>query len=99
VRLDFRATGADPPTMFGWAQELADTQFEQHLKRQEYLIRLEEKADGTVLELIAETDLKGTARLASLTLKKSQGRVLERALDDLRECFASDEMTGEHGES
>lgn len=99
VRLDFRATGADPPRAFSWIQELADTRFEQHLKRQEYLIHLEGATGGTVLELTAETDLKGTAKLASLTLRKSQGKVLERALVDLRKNLAPDDSAGGFDES
>ncbi len=83
VRLDFQATKADPPNAFGWTQELASTQFEKHLKRQDYMILLDDRAGGTAIELVAETDLKGSAKLASLTLRKSQGRVLDRALSDL----------------
>lgn len=87
VRLDFQATTAEPPNAFGWIQELANTQFEKHLRRQEYMILLGDLAGGTAVELVAETDLKGSAKLASLTLRKSQGRVLDRALNDLRQTL------------
>ncbi len=83
VRLDFEAVKAEPPTLFSWQQELADTQFEKHLRRQEYLVELEDRGNSTGVELIAETELKGSARLAGLTLRKSQGQLLDRALSDL----------------
>jgi uncharacterized protein YndB with AHSA1/START domain len=87
VRLDFEATNCDPPVQFSWCQELTGTQFEKHLRRQEYSIRLEGSQDRTVLELVAETDLKGSAKLATLNLRKSQGQVLDRALADLHETL------------
>lgn len=94
LRLDFEAVRVESPSLFSWQQELADTQFEKHLRRQEYLIQLEDRGDSTGIDLIAETELKGSARLAGLTLRKSQGQLLDRALSELEHALSS-EGTGQ----
>lgn len=90
VRLDFEATTVRPPEIFSWQQELAGTQFEKHLRRQEYSAVLHETTGGTRIELVAETELKGSARLAGLTLRKSQGELLDAALTGLADALSGD---------
>lgn len=90
VRLDFESTTVRSPEIFAWQQELAGTQFEKHLRRQEYSVLLHLVNGGTEIELVAETELKGSARLAGLTLRKSQGELLDKALAGLADALTAE---------
>ena len=88
LRMDYSCTGSTRPERYEWEHELAGTPFEDHMVRQRTEIRLYPSGDGTEVEITAEHTLRGTARIASWMMRKTQRQMLDRALESLETLFA-----------
>lgn len=87
VRADFRCDEFVEGERFGWAQEIAGTPFERHLRRYGVLIALQEESGGTEVALTAAQVLRGLSRLGSPMMRKGQGELLDEALDGLERAL------------
>jgi uncharacterized protein YndB with AHSA1/START domain len=83
VRADWTLEDSHQPERRYWAQELDGTAFERMLRRNAFGVELERLPDGTRVTLIAEQDLRGTARFAPWMVKRAMKRNLDSALDGL----------------
>lgn len=87
LRLDYRCIAAARPKRYMWEHELEGTMFEEHMKSQTTEILLEPQADSTELTVISINELRGSARIAGFTMKKSQRELLDQALDSLESAL------------
>lgn len=87
VRADFRCNEFVESERFGWAQEIAGTPFERHLRRYDVLIALQEEGGGTDVALTALQVLRGLSRLGSPMMRKGQRELLDEALDGLERAL------------
>ena len=74
LRLDYRCTGASRPKRYVWEHELEGT-------------LLEPEGQGTEITVISINELRGSARIAGFSMKKSQRELIDTALDSLQEVL------------
>lgn len=86
VRADWTLEDSHQPERRTWTQELAGTPFERMLKRNAYGVELERVGDGTRVTLVAEQELRGSARFAPWMVRRAMRRNLDMALDGLAEA-------------
>jgi uncharacterized protein YndB with AHSA1/START domain len=86
VRADWTLEDSHRPERRYWAQEIAGTPFERMLRRNAFGVELERLQDGTRVTLVAEQELRGTARFAPWMVKGAMKRNLEAALDGLAQA-------------
>jgi carbon monoxide dehydrogenase subunit G len=86
VRADWTLEDSHQPERRTWTQELAGTPFERMLKRNAYAVELERVGDGTRVTLVAEQELRGSARFAPWMVRRAMRRNLDMALDGLAEA-------------
>ena len=87
LRLDYRCTAASRPKRYVWEHELEGTMFEEHMKSQTTEILLEPEGQGTEITVISINELRGSARIAGFSMKKSQRELIDTALDSLQEVL------------
>ena len=87
VRADFRCSEAVDGDRMAWEQQLQGTPFERHLRRYALEIALNERDEGTEVELSAAQTLRGLSRLGSPMMRGAQGKLLEEALDGLQQVL------------
>ena len=87
LRLDYRCTAASRPKRYVWEHELEGTMFEEHMKSQTTEILLEPEGQGTEMTVISINELRGSARIAGFSMKKSQRQLIDTALDSLQEVL------------
>ena len=87
LRLDYRCVAASRPKRYMWEHELEGTMFEEHMKSQTTEILLEPDGQGTEMTVISVNELRGSARIAGFTMKKSQRELIDQALDSLEEAL------------
>lgn len=87
LRLDYRCTAASRPKRYMWEHELEGTMFEEHMKSQTTEILLEPEGQGTEITVISINELRGSARIAGFSMKKSQRELIDTALDSLQEVL------------
>jgi uncharacterized protein YndB with AHSA1/START domain len=83
VRADFRCTGSTEGERYAWAQQLAGTPFERHLRASEVEIKLRPEGEGTEVTIVAKQILRGLSRLGSPMMGKGQARIVDEALDGI----------------
>jgi uncharacterized protein YndB with AHSA1/START domain len=83
VRADFRCSEAVEGERCAWAQQLAGTPFERHLRRYEVKFSLGDAETGTEVALTADQRLRGLSRLGSPMMRGAQGKLLDEALDGI----------------
>ena len=83
VRADFRCIGLTDGERFAWEQLIPGTPFERHLRRYEIEVGLKDEDGATALTLAANQTLRGLSRLGSPMMRRSQGALLDEALDGL----------------
>jgi uncharacterized protein YndB with AHSA1/START domain len=87
VRADFRCTGSTEGERYAWAQQLAGTPFERHLRASEVEIKLRPEGGGIEVTIAAKQTLKGLSRLGSPMMGRGQGTILDEALDNLERAL------------
>lgn len=87
LRLDYRCTAASRPKRYMWEHELEGTMFEEHMKSQTTEILLEPEGEGTEMTVVSINELRGSARIAGFTMKKSQRELIDQALDSLEKVL------------
>ncbi len=87
VRADFRCSESIAGERFAWAQQLAGTPFERHLRRYEVAIGLEDEGEGTAVSLAAVQALRGLSRLGGPMMRRGQGSLLDEALDGIERAL------------
>jgi uncharacterized protein YndB with AHSA1/START domain len=84
VRVDFGICELRPPRLIAWSQELAGTPFERFLAQWRVEIALEPVTAELTEVTIAERQLmRGFSRFGSWIARRTSGRVLEEALEEL----------------
>ncbi len=87
VRADFRCSEAVAGEGYAWEQEVEGTPFERHLRRSSVEIALADGDGGTAVELSSVQALRGLSRLGGAMVRRSQGTLLEEALDGLERAL------------
>ena len=90
LRLDYELTVADRPSQIVWEHRLEGTAFGAHLTRQATEIAITPSGEGTRVEVTLTGELRGAAKLAGPSLKSDQKKLLDRALEGLRERLEGD---------
>jgi uncharacterized protein YndB with AHSA1/START domain len=87
VRADFRCTDAVEGELIAWEQLIPGTPFERHLRHYAIEIALSEADGGTGVSIGARQGLRGLSRLGSPMMRRSQGTLLDEALDGIERAL------------
>jgi uncharacterized protein YndB with AHSA1/START domain len=87
VRADYRCLSSAEGERFVWEQELEGTPFERHLRASKVEIGLREREAATEVKLSTVQTLKGMSRLGSPLMRRSQGAILDEALDGIERAL------------
>jgi uncharacterized protein YndB with AHSA1/START domain len=87
VRADYRLIDSQPPSRYGWEQELEGTPFERILRSSGLAVRVEPSRSGTRVALTADQRLRGLSRLGSPMMRRGTGKTLEEALDGIERAM------------
>jgi uncharacterized protein YndB with AHSA1/START domain len=88
VRADFRCSEAVADERYGWEQQVEGTPFERHLRRAAVEIALADAGKGgTEVTLASVQAMRGLSRLGGTMVRRSQGALLEEALDGLERAL------------
>lgn len=87
VRADYRCTGATAGERYVWEQEIEGTPFEKILRSAELQIRLEGRAEGTLITLTSSERLRGLSRLGSPMMRRATRQRLDEALTGIERAL------------
>lgn len=90
VRADYRCLSSAEGERYVWAQQVADTPFERHLRKSEVEITMAPEGSGTLVSLTSRQTLRGLSRMGSPLMSRGQGTLLEEALDGLEAALVEE---------
>lgn len=76
---------ADRPDWILWEHRLEGTAFGAHMTKQATELELVQDEEGTTIRVTLTGELRGAAKLAGPSLKSDQKKLLEGALQTLKE--------------
>jgi uncharacterized protein YndB with AHSA1/START domain len=92
VRADYTRVEANPPRLFAWRHEVAESPFERILAESVTGVRLEpEPGAGTEVELTTRYRPRGFARFGFFQMRAAAARQLEQALEGLGSLLGAEE--------
>ncbi len=88
LRLDYELIEAEVGSRVAWEHRLEGTAFGTHLARQATEIEITGSDRGALVEVSLAGELRGAAKLAGPSLKSDQRKLLENALEALRDAIS-----------
>lgn len=87
VRADYRCLSAAENERYVWEQDLEGTPFERHLRSSRVEIGLRDRGEETQVSIASVQTLKGMSRLGSPLMRRSQGAIIDEALDGIERAL------------